>query len=134
MKIDHVAIAVESIDKALEFYRDSLGLELERIEEVEEQGVRAAFLVCGESRIELLEPLREDSPVGKFLRKAGEGIHHIAISTGEVILEEKLRDLDDKGVELIDRSPKIGAHGKKIAFIHPRSTSRVLLELCSSET
>ena len=127
-KIDHIGIAVNSIDDVLPYYRDVLGLEYTGSEVVEEQKVRVAFLTIGESRFELLEPTSEDSPVAKFLEKRGSGIHHIAVKTSSI--EEDLATHKQHGSRLIDESPRIGAHAMKIAFIHPKTTSGVLLELC----
>lgn len=131
MKIDHIAIAVHSLEEALKVYRDLLGLELKGVEQVPEQGVRIAFLPVGESRIELLEPLSAESPVAKFLEKRGEGIHHICFEVED--LEKTLQDLANKGVKLIDEQPRIGAHGRKMAFVHPKSLHGVLLELYQKE-
>ncbi len=131
MKIDHVAIAVQSLEEALKVYRDVLGLELKGVEEVPEQGVRIAFLPIGEARLELLEPLSSESPVAKFLEKRGEGIHHICIEVEDI--ERTLQELAGKGVKLIDERPRTGAHGRKMAFIHPRSLHGVLLELYQKE-
>ncbi len=130
MKIDHIGIAVKSIDEAKNFYK-ALGLELRDIEIVKEQGVKVGFLKIGESNIELLEPLNENSPVFKFLEKRGGGIHHIAIEVEDI--ESLLNTLKQKGFRLIDEVPKKGAHNKLIAFVHPKSTGGVLLELCQSK-
>ncbi|NPA15907.1 MAG: methylmalonyl-CoA epimerase [Deferribacteres bacterium] len=126
-KVNHIGIAVRSIEEAKRFY-ELLGAEVEGEEVVEEQKVRVAFISVGETRIELLEPTSEDSPVAKFLAKRGEGIHHIAFEVDDV--EEALRLLEEKGVQLIDRKPRRGAHNTLIAFIHPKSTNGVLVELC----
>ncbi|MCS7287371.1 MAG: methylmalonyl-CoA epimerase [Anaerolineae bacterium] len=131
MKIDHIAIAVHSLEEALRVYRDLLGLELKGVEQVPEQGVRIAFLPVGETRLELLEPLSTESPVAKFLEKRGEGIHHICFEVED--LEKTLQDLAGKGVKLIDEQPRIGAHGRKMAFVHPKSLHGVLLELYQRE-
>lgn len=127
-KLDHIGIAVKNLDESLKFYRDALGLELEGVEIVEDQKVKTAFLPVGDTHIELLEATQSDSPVGKFIEKRGEGIHHIAVKVEN--LEKHLENLDEKEIKLIDKEAKIGAHNKKIAFIHPKSTSGVLLELC----
>ena len=127
-KIDHIGIAVSSIDEALPYYRDILGLEYTGSEVVEEQKVRVAFLKIGESRIELLEPTSPDSPIAGFLEKRGGGIHHIAVRTDSI--EDDLEQHSSHDVRMIDSSPRIGAHNMKIAFVHPKSTSGVLLELC----
>ncbi len=127
-KINHIGIAVKNIETATPFYRDVLGMTFEGTEEVAEQKVRVAFLQIGESRIELLEPTSPDSPVAKFLEKNGEGIHHIAYEVDD--LEAALADLQAKDVRLIDQTPRKGAHGASIAFIHPKSSGGVLTELC----
>ena len=126
-KIDHVAIAVRDIEEAAEFFR-KLGLEVAGTEVVEEQKTKVAFIHVGEVRIELVQPTEEDSPVGKFLAKKGEGIHHIALGTDDIASD--LTRLSDQGVRLIDTQPRTGAHGAKIAFVHPKSAHGVLLELC----
>ncbi len=128
--ISHVGIAVKSLDASIPFYRDVLGMEFEGTEVVEEQKVKVAFLVIGESRIELLEPTSDDSPVAKFLEKNGEGTHHIAYQVDD--LEAALADLKTKGVRLIDEKPRRGAHGALIAFIHPKASGGVLTELCQA--
>lgn len=127
-KLDHIGIAVKNIDESLKFYSNALGLKIEGIEIVKDQKVKTAFLVLGETHIELLEATEDESPIAKFIGKRGEGIHHIAIKVEN--LESHLARLDDNEVKLIDKEPKIGANNKKIAFIHPKSTSGVLLELC----
>lgn len=125
-KIDHIGIAVSSLDKHIPFYRDVLGLEFEGIEVVEDQKVKVAFFKIGESRIELLEPTAEESPIAKFIEKKGEGIHHLAISSEDVAKDIEV--MKEKGVRMIDETPRGGAHQTKIAFIHPKET-RVLVEL-----
>jgi methylmalonyl-CoA epimerase len=127
-KVDHIGIAVSSIDEALKFFRDTLGLELEGIEEVADQKVRIAFLPVGETHIELLEPTSSDSNLAKFLEKKGEGIHHLAFNVSDI--DAALATLKDKGVQLIDSEPRVGGGNKKIAFMHPKGTHRVLMELC----
>ncbi len=131
MKINHIAIAVQNLEEALKVYRDILGLELKGVEEVLEQGVRVAFLPAGEVRLELLEPLSPESPVSSFLEKRGEGIHHICFEVED--LEKTLQDLANKGVKLIDERPRIGAHGRRMAFVHPKSMHGVLVELYQAE-
>ena len=128
MKIDHIGIAVEDLEAGLEFYRDALGLEYKGQEEVEEQGVKVAFLKIGESKIELLEPLHDGSPIAKFLSKRGEGIHHIAYLVDNI--DEKVSEMDAEDVRFIGDEPTDGAGNKKIIFIHPKSTKGVLTELC----
>jgi methylmalonyl-CoA/ethylmalonyl-CoA epimerase len=127
MKIDHLGIATKSIEEALKFWQDSLGLENVHTEIVEEQKVRVAMLPIGESRVELLEPTSDDSPISKFLEKRGGGIHHIAIEVENIV--ESLAKLKSNGAKLIDETPRIGAEGCLIAFVHPQSTNGVLLEL-----
>lgn len=127
MKIDHLGIATRAIDDAVGFWRDALGLELEEIEEVAEQKVRVAMLPIGESRVELLEPTSEDSPVAKFLEKRGAGLHHVAVRVDDI--RATLARLKEQGARLIDAEPKIGAGGCLIAFVHPQATGGVLLEL-----
>lgn len=127
-KIAHIGIAVESIEQWIGFYRDVLGLDYGGSEEVPEQKVRVAFLTIGESNIELLEPTSEDSPIAKFLEKRGSGIHHIAIQVDDI--EAALARHHEAGARLIDDSPRIGAHNMKIAFVHPKTSGGVLLELC----
>ncbi len=131
-KINHIGLAVKNIEASLPFYRDALGMVFEGTEEVAEQKVRVAFLAIGESRIELLEPTSDDSPVAKFLDKNGEGVHHLAYEVED--LEKALADLKAQGVRLIDELPRKGAHGTSIAFLHPKSTGGVLTELCRAES
>jgi methylmalonyl-CoA epimerase len=127
VKVDHIGIAVKSLAEALKVYQDSIGLQVSGYDEVDDQGVRVAMLTIGESRIELLEPTREDSPIEKFMMKRGEGIHHIAVRVDDI--EQALERLKASGVRLIDSTPRRGAHNTRIAFIHPSSTHGVLLEL-----
>lgn len=127
MKINHLGIATKGIDEALKFWSDALGLENVHTEIVEDQKVRVAMLPIGESRVELLEPTSEDSPISKFLEKRGGGIHHIAVEVDDI--EASLAKLKSQGMRLIDESPRIGAEGCLVAFVHPSSTSGVLLEL-----
>lgn len=127
MKIDHIGVATEGIEAAAKFYRDALGLAVEEIEEVAEQKVRIAMLPVGESRIELLEPTAEDSPISKFLAKRGPGIHHIAVQVDDI--RAALEGLKQKGARLIDEQPRTGAGGCLVAFVHPSSAGGVLIEL-----
>lgn len=127
MKIDHLGIATKSIAESLKFWQDSLGLENVHTEVVEEQKVRVAMLPIGESRVELLEPTSDDSPISKFLEKRGGGIHHIAVEVENI--EVSLAKLKAEGARLIDETPRIGAEGCLIAFVHPTTTGGVLLEL-----
>jgi len=127
MKLDHIGIATHQLDQALALWRDALGLRVEFTEEVTEQGVRIAMLPVGETHIELLEPLSESSPVGKFLAKRGPGIHHVAIRVTDI--RASLTSLKEKGARLIDETPRTGAGGCLVAFVHPSSANGVLLEL-----
>jgi methylmalonyl-CoA/ethylmalonyl-CoA epimerase len=127
MKVDHIGIATRRIDEAIGLWRDTLGLEVAFTEEVTDQGVRVAMLPLGETHIELLEPLRQDSPVGKFLEKRGPGIHHVAVRVTDI--RASLAQLREKGTRLIDETPRIGARGCLVAFVHPSSANGVLLEL-----
>jgi methylmalonyl-CoA/ethylmalonyl-CoA epimerase len=129
-KINHLGIAVRSIEAALPYYRDVLGMCEEGAEEVPEQKVWVAFLRVGESRIELLEPTSHDSPVARFLEKNGEGIHHVAYEVED--LPEALADLKAQDFRLIDETPRRGAHGTRIAFLHPKATGGILTELCQA--
>lgn len=130
-KINHIGIAVKSIEESLKFYTEKLSLESAEVVEISEQKVKVAILRIGETMIELLEPTFPDSPIAKFLEKKGEGIHHIAFEVTDIV--KKLKDLKDKGVRLIDESPRQGAHGTRIAFIHPKSSGGVLMELVEKE-
>jgi methylmalonyl-CoA/ethylmalonyl-CoA epimerase len=127
-KISHIGIAVRDLEQQVGLYRDVLGLELLGTEVIEDQQVRVAMFRVGESAIELLTPTSPESPVAKFLDRRGEGVHHLAYEVQGV--EGLLADLEEKGVELIDKKPRAGAHGKRIAFLHPRSTFGVLTEIC----
>ena len=127
-KISHIGIAVASIEESAPFYRDVLGMEFEGTEVVAEQKVKVAFFVVGESRIELLEPTSDDSPVAKFLAKNGPGVHHVAYQVAD--LEQRLAALKAEGVRLIDEAPRGGAHNTRIAFMHPKASGGVLTELC----
>jgi methylmalonyl-CoA/ethylmalonyl-CoA epimerase len=127
MKINHLGIATRGIEEALKFWEDALGLENVHTETVEDQKVRVAMLPLGESRIELLEPTSEDSPISKFLEKRGGGIHHIAVEVDDI--RAALAKLKAKGARLIDEEPRIGAEGCLVAFVHPASANGVLLEL-----
>lgn len=125
--IEHIGIAVKNLEEAITVYRDVLGFKLEGIHILNERKVKVAFFSVGESRIELLEPLGSDSAVAKFLEARGEGIQHLAVNVKNV--EAVLEELKGKGVTLVDESPRAGAEGTKIAFVHPKSTRGVLLEL-----
>ena len=127
MQIDHIGIAVKSLADAVKVYQQAMGLDVSAYDQVDDQGVRVAMLPIGESRIELLEPIRPDSPIEKFMAKRGEGIHHIAVKVDNI--EAALARLKESGARLIDSTPRIGAHNTRIAFVHPASTHGVLLEL-----
>jgi len=127
-KIDHIGIAVDSIEKWVGYYKDVLGLEFKGSEEVAEQKVRVAFFKIGESKIELLEPTSDDSPIANFLEKRGGGIHHIAVLVDDI--DAALARHHEAGARLIDNEPRIGAHNMRIAFIHPKTSGGVLMELC----
>jgi|SRR2546426_8291360 len=127
-KIHHIGIAVNSVDEAFRFYRDTLGLPVQAQDTMQDQGVRAALLKIGESEIELLEPLSADSAVGKFLQRKGEGLHHICFQTPDV--DAELEGLKAKAIELVDQKPRKGIAGM-ICFLHPRASRGVLVELAT---
>lgn len=126
--IEHIGIAVKSIEDQLSYYEDILGLKCYNIETVEDQKVKTAFFMAGQTKIELLEPTSEDSTIAKFIEKRGEGVHHIAYATKN--LNEALKEVESKGVRLIDKEGRAGAEGLTIGFLHPKSTGGVLTELC----
>jgi methylmalonyl-CoA/ethylmalonyl-CoA epimerase len=126
--IEHIGIAVKSIDEQLPYYEGVLGLKCYNIETVEDQKVKTAFFKVGQTKIELLEPTSDESTIAKFIEKRGEGIHHIAYATREV--NKALKEMEAKGVRLIDQQARDGAEGLSIAFLHPKSTGSVLTELC----
>jgi methylmalonyl-CoA/ethylmalonyl-CoA epimerase len=127
-KLNHIGIAVRSLENHIPFYRDVLSLPLKGIEEVADQKVRVAVFKIGEIHIELLEPTSPESAIAKFIEKKGEGLHHIALETGSI--DQELAGLKAKGITLIDKAPRDGAHGTRIAFLHPGSTGKVLTEIC----
>jgi len=127
-KINHIGIAVQSLDATLPFYRDALGMAFKGEEEVVEQKVKVAMLQVGESKIELLEPTSPDSPIAKFLEKNGPGIHHIAYEVEDI--QAAIAHMLAQGARMIDEQPRNGAHGTRIAFVHPKSSNGVLTELC----
>ncbi len=129
--IDHIGVAVKNIDEALKFWENTLGIKCHGTEEVAEQKVKTAFLPVDDTEFELLEGTSEDSPITKFIEKKGEGLQHIAIRVDNI--EEALKELKEKGVRLIDETPRYGAGGAKIAFIHPKASGGVLLELCQRD-
>jgi len=126
--IEHVGIAVKNLEEAKKYYEDVLGLECYSVEEVPSQKTRTAFFMIGQTKIELLESMEPDGPIGKFIEKRGEGIHHIAFAAAD--LKASLKEAADKGVQLIDAEPKRGAEGLNIAFLHPKFTHGVLTDLC----
>ncbi|MDD2331665.1 MAG: methylmalonyl-CoA epimerase [Candidatus Cloacimonetes bacterium] len=128
--ISHIGIAVKDLETGIAFY-EKLGLKLEAIEEVPSQKVKVAFFPCGDTRIELLAPTAEDSPIAKFIEKKGEGIQHIAFAVDN--LPQGLEKAQEEGILLIDKEPRPGAHGADIAFLHPKSTLGVLIELCKEK-
>ncbi|WP_459129150.1 methylmalonyl-CoA epimerase [Guggenheimella bovis] len=127
MKLDHVGIAVENLDDALEFWRDIMGLEVQGTEIVEEQKVKVAFLPVGDTEVELLESTTEDGPIARFIEKNGAGIQHLAFRVDNI--EEAIQYMQDKGMRMIDEKPRYGAGEASIAFVHPKSSRRVLVEL-----
>ncbi len=128
LKIDHLGIAVNSIDEGKNFWTDALGLSFEGTETVAEQKVTTAFLPVGESEVELLESTDPDGPIARYIEKKGQGIQHVAFRVENI--DEALAELKEKGIRLIDETPRVGAGGARIAFLHPKATSGVLVELC----
>jgi methylmalonyl-CoA/ethylmalonyl-CoA epimerase len=129
-KIEHIGIAVKSLDTAIPFFENVMGLKCYAVEEVVDQKVKTAFFKVGETKIELLESTDPEGPVGKFIEKKGEGVHHVAFAVDNV--QEALNEASEKGVMLIDKQPRKGAEGLNIAFLHPKSTFGVLTELCEN--
>ena len=127
-KIDHLGIAVSSIDSGKKFWQDVMGLELEGTETVEEQKVTTGFMPVGESEVELLESTSPDGPIAKYIEKRGAGLQHVAFRVENI--DEALAELKEKGVQLIDQTPRNGAGGARIAFLHPKATGGILVELC----
>jgi methylmalonyl-CoA/ethylmalonyl-CoA epimerase len=130
-KVDHIGIAVKSLENALPFYTNVLKLPLLGIEDVKSEKLRVAFLQVGETKIELLEPMTEDSVVAKFIETRGEGLHHVAL--GVESIEERIKEIKENGIRMIQDQPKLGAGGAQVAFMHPKSTSGVLYELCEKK-
>ena len=130
-KINHIGIAVQNLERQIPFYRDVLGLEFKGIEEVKEQMVRVAIFVVGEVQIELLESTSPDGPIAKYLEKKGEGLHHIAYQTDDI--KSEISHLVQNNIQMIDQTPRKGAHNSKIAFLHPKSSGKVLTEICEVE-
>jgi methylmalonyl-CoA/ethylmalonyl-CoA epimerase len=129
--IEHIGIAVVNLEKAISLYEKLLGLKCYKIEEVAEQKARTAFFLAGQTKLELLESTDPDGPIGRFIEKRGEGIHHIAFAVSGI--EETLIKIEKEGIKLIDHVPRKGAEGLDIAFLHPRSTAGVLIELCEKK-
>ncbi len=127
--IEHIGIAVKNLEESIKYYENVLGLKCYAIEEVKDQKVKTAFFMVGQTKIELLESTDPEGPIGKFIEKKGEGIHHLAFAVDSV--ENALNEAAEKGVQLIDKAPRKGAEGLNIAFLHPKATMGVLTELCS---
>ena len=127
--IEHLGIAVKSLDEAIPYYENILGMKCDSIEEVADQKVKTAFFKVGQTKLELLEPTSDESPIAKFIEKRGEGIHHLAFAVEDGVANA-LAEMEGKGVRLIDKAPRKGAEGLNIAFIHPKSTHGVLTEFC----
>lgn len=130
--IEHIGIAVKNLDESIKYYEDVLGLKCYSIEEVTDQKVKTAFFKVGQTKIELLESTQEDGPIGKFIEKKGEGIHHLAFHVKNI--EDALDEANSKGIRLIDEKPRKGAEGLNIAFLHPKSTNGVLTEFCEDKS
>ncbi len=129
--IEHIGIAVQNLEEAIKFYENKLGLKCYAVEEVKDQKVKTAFFMVGQTKIELLESTDPEGPIGKFIEKKGEGIHHMAFSVKNI--ENQLNELAGKEVKLIDAQPRKGAEGLDIAFLHPKSTGGVLMEICENK-
>ena len=129
--IEHIGIAVKNLDEAIPYYENLLGLKCYNIEEVKDQKVKTAFFMVGQTKIELLESTDAEGPIGKFIEKKDEGIHHIAFAVDKI--EDQLKHAEENGVNLIDKAPRKGAEGLDIAFLHPKSTFGVLTELCEDK-
>jgi methylmalonyl-CoA/ethylmalonyl-CoA epimerase len=129
--IEHIGIAVRNLKESIKFYEETFGLKCYAIEEVKDQKVRTAFFQLGQTKIELLESTEQDGPIGKFIDKKGEGVHHIAFAVKEI--ESALKEAEVKGVQVIDKQPRKGAEGLDIGFLHPKSTFGVLFELCEKK-
>lgn len=130
-KLEHIGIAVKSLDEAIPYWENVLGLKCYNIEEVADQRVKTAFFRVGDIKIELLESTSDEGTIAKFIEKKGQGVHHLAFAVDNV--EEALADVESKGVQLIDKAPRLGAEGLSIAFLHPKSTFGVLTELCEDK-
>lgn len=130
-KIEHIGIAVKNLEESVKHYETVFGLKCYAIEEVEDQKVKTAFFLLGETKIELLESTDPDGPIARFIEKKGEGVHHIAFATDN--LSEALKDAETKNVQLIHKEPRLGAEGFNIAFLHPKSNNGILIELCEKK-
>jgi len=128
--IEHIGIAVKNLDEAIRLYEDVYGLKCYAMEEVADQKVKTAFFMVGQTKIELLQSTDPEGPIGKFIEKKGEGVHHIAFAVNG--LRDQLTAMEAKGIQLIDKAPRKGAEGLQIAFLHPKSTKGVLTELCEA--
>ncbi len=128
MKLDHIGIAVKNIDEVANFYQNVLGISLEKTEVVEDQKVKVAFLPIGDTELELLESTHDDGPISRYIDKKGEGVQHLAFKVENI--DDSINFMMDKGYRMIDESPRYGAGGAKIAFMHPKETNGVLIELC----
>jgi methylmalonyl-CoA/ethylmalonyl-CoA epimerase len=129
--IEHIGIAVKNLEESIKFYEEVLGLKCYAIEEVKDQRVKTAFFMLGQTKIELLESTDPEGPIGKFIEKKGEGVHHLAFAAQGI--EGALEELQNRGIQLIDKAPRKGAEGLDIAFLHPKSTHGVLMELCEKK-
>ena len=130
-KVDHIGIAVKSLEETLKFYEDALGLKCEGTEVVKEQKVKVAFLPIGDTEMELLESTDDEGPIARYIEKKGEGVQHIAYRVDDI--EKAIEEMKAKGIKMIDEKPRYGAGGAKIAFLHPKSTHGVLIELCERD-
>jgi methylmalonyl-CoA/ethylmalonyl-CoA epimerase len=130
--IEHIGIAVKNLEDSIKYYEEVLGLKCYAIEEVKDQKVKTAFFMIGQIKIELLESTDAEGPIGKYIEKRGEGVHHIAFAAKD--LQKSLDEVSVKGIQLIDKQPRKGAEGLNIAFLHPKSTGGVLTELCEKES
>lgn len=131
VKVDHIGIAVKNLEESLKFYEEILGMKCKGTEVIEEQKVKVAFLPIGDTEAELLESTDEEGPIAKYIEKKGEGIQHIAYRVENI--EKAIAEMKEKGIRMIDEKPRYGAGGAKIAFIHPKSTHGVLIELCERD-
>jgi methylmalonyl-CoA/ethylmalonyl-CoA epimerase len=129
--IEHIGIAVKNIDESIKFWENILGLKCYAVEEVKDQKVKTAFFMIGQTKIELLQSTDPEGPIGKFIEKKGEGVHHIAFASKGI--ENTLAELENNGIQLIDKTPRKGAEGLDIAFLHPKSTQGILIEMCENK-